>query len=78
MREVLDSVHVQRAAVTMRVHVLLEILLAELVDVSDALAAQYSSRAHLEDEDELGLGVDDIVQSDNVDVLELCDRSASC
>lgn len=26
---------------------------------------------HLEDEDELGLGVDDIVQADNVDVLEL-------
>jgi len=29
------------------------------------------SAAHLEDKNELGFGVDDIVESDNVDVLEL-------
>jgi hypothetical protein len=28
--------------------------------------------AHLEDEDELGLGVDHVVQADDVDMLELC------
>jgi hypothetical protein len=39
--------------------------------VSQCLQQRHRS-THLKDENELGLGVDDIVKADNVDVLELC------
>lgn len=52
--EVLDRVKGQRSAISVRVHVALEILLTVF-----------------ENEHELGLGVDDVVEADNVDVLQL-------
>lgn len=57
--EVLDGVEGKGAAISVRVHVALQVLFAVF-----------------EDEDQLGLGVDDIVEADNVDVLELCSVSS--
>jgi len=54
VHEASDGVWVEGAAISVLVHVLLEILFAVL-----------------EDEDKLCLGMDNVVQSDDVDMLEL-------
>lgn len=56
-------------------------LVREVLDGVEREGATISVRVHvalevllavLEDEDQLGLGVDDVVEADNVDVLEFC------
>lgn len=75
--EVLDRVQRKRTTIAVRVHVPFQVLLAELLSAeimstpSSLPRWRSGSATNLEDEDELGLGVDDIVQADNVDVLEL-------
>ena len=54
VHETANSERVQSASFAVRIHILLEILLAEL-----------------EDENEFGFGVDNIVKPDDVDMLEL-------
>lgn len=56
-------------------------LVGEVLDSVEGKSTTISVRVHvpfqvllavLEDEDELRLGVDDVVEADNVDVLQLC------
>lgn len=81
--ERLDGGEVERAAVAVRVHVLLQVLVAELrVDRKgkEGEAGEFvkaetregkSDGSHLEDKDELRLGVNHVSQTDDVGMLEL-------
>lgn len=60
----------------MRVHVpfqvLLTVLRVSVLVVQSGARRSAAPMTHLEDENELALGVDDVVEANDVDVLELC------
>jgi hypothetical protein len=94
VHERFDGPHLKRSSIPMGIHVLLQVLVAELrggkrktqrqgevrkgtcrVSCGPVGKGEESKRgkrlAYLEDENKLGLGVDDVPQANNVRVLEL-------
>lgn len=73
MRKALDGVKVQSTAITVDIHISLQILFTVLHSHLSAFPSfrEKLISPHLEDEDKLRFGVNNIVQADNVYVLKL-------